>query len=62
LSLFVGFNNNHHNILFAQGLLIDKSLKSHVWICNKLLEATNVHPDVILTDADSAVHSLLFNK
>ncbi|CAG8446756.1 3762_t:CDS:2 [Dentiscutata heterogama] len=65
LSLFVGFNNNHHNILLAQGFLADETIESHIWLFNKLLEATSVHPGTILTDTDpavdSAIHQIFFS-
>lgn len=32
LSLFVRFDNNRHNILLAQALLADESIKSYVWM------------------------------
>src|SRR6266542_329616 len=55
LSLFVGFNNNHQNILLVQALLIDKSLDLHTWMFYKIIEATNIQLKVILTNANSAV-------
>jgi len=32
LSLFIGFNNDRHNILLAQALLVDESFESHKWM------------------------------
>lgn len=55
LSLFVGFDRNRQNIIFAQGLLIDESKDSHIWLFRQIIEATNIHPTVILTDSDPAV-------
>lgn len=55
LSLFVGFDNNRHNILLAQALLADESIESHVWMFNQLVQLTGVYPSVIITDADPAV-------
>jgi len=55
LSLFVGFNQNRQNILLAQALLADESQESHIWMFQQIIEATNIHPTVILTDSDPAV-------
>jgi MULE transposase domain len=55
LSLFVGFNSNMQNVLLAQALLIDESKDSHSWLFKQILEATGIHPTVILTDSDPAV-------
>lgn len=55
LSLFVGFDRNMKNIIFAQGLLIDESKGSHSWLFSQILEATGIQPTVILTDSDPAV-------
>lgn len=55
LSLFVGFDHNMQNILFAQGLLIDESKESHSWLFKHIIEATGIHPTVIITDSDPAV-------
>ncbi|CAB5365240.1 unnamed protein product [Rhizophagus irregularis] len=52
LSLFVDFNRNMKNIIFAQGLLIDESKKFHSWLFSQILEATGI---LILTDSDPAV-------
>ncbi|CAG8739279.1 34464_t:CDS:2, partial [Gigaspora margarita] len=57
LSLFVGFNNNRQNILLAQGLLIDKTHESHVWLFNEIVKATGIEPAVLLTDSDPAINS-----
>ncbi|CAG8811465.1 3986_t:CDS:2, partial [Gigaspora rosea] len=46
LSLFVGFDNNQQNILLAQGLFIDKIIKT-----------TGIESAVILTNSDPAVDS-----
>lgn len=59
LSLFVGFDNNHCNILLAQALLADESLDSHIWMFEQIIKATNVQPLVILTDSDPAVDSAI---
>ena len=55
LSLFVGFNRNMENILLAQALLIDESKESHSWLFKQVIEATSIHPNVIITDSDLAV-------
>src|SRR5262249_32755254 len=55
LSLFVGFDRNMQNIIFAQGLIIDESKESHSWLFRQIVEATGVYPTVILTDSDPAV-------
>src|SRR5581483_818514 len=55
LSLFVGFDRNMQNIVLAQGLLIDESKQSHSWLFRQIIEATNIHPTVIITDSDPAV-------
>jgi len=59
LSLFVGFDNDHHNILLAQALLADESLESHTWMFKQIIKATGIHPAVILTDADPAVDAAI---
>ncbi len=59
LLLFVRFNNNHHNILLAQALLVDESFESHKWILLQIIEATNIQPSIILTDADSAIDTAI---
>ncbi|CAG8787590.1 22652_t:CDS:2 [Cetraspora pellucida] len=59
LSLFVGFDNNRQNILLAQALLIDESFKSHSWMFQQIIKATNVYSSVILTNADPAVDSAI---
>src|ERR1051325_2629141 len=55
LSLFVGFDRNMKNVIFAQGLIIDESKQSHSWLFGRIAEATGIHPTVIITDADPAV-------
>src|SRR5437763_11476263 len=55
LSLFVSFNSNMQNVLLAQALLIDESKDSYFWLFKQILEATGIHPTVILTDSDPAV-------
>lgn len=59
LSLFVGFDSNRRNILLAQALLLDESLESHVWMFKQIIESTNIHPIVIITDADPAVDAAI---
>ncbi|CAG8756272.1 15685_t:CDS:2, partial [Cetraspora pellucida] len=59
LSLFVGFNNERRNILFAQGLLADESLESHAWMFDQIIKSTGISPGIILTDADPAVDSAI---
>ena len=55
LSLFMGFDRNMQNIIFAQGLLADESKQSHSWLFRQMIEATGIHPTVIITDLNSAV-------
>ncbi|GBC53385.2 protein FAR1-RELATED SEQUENCE 5-like [Rhizophagus irregularis DAOM 181602=DAOM 197198] len=55
LSLIVGFNNNRKNLILAQGLLIDESLDSHIWMFNNIVEATGIRPVVIITNSDLAI-------
>ena len=55
LSLIVGFDNNRHNVLLGQALLIDESYESHLWMFTQLIESTGIYPAVIITNADSAV-------
>src|SRR5437763_7638050 len=55
LSFFVRFDKNMQNIVFAQGLLADKSKHSHSWFFRQIIEATGIHPTVIITDSDPAV-------
>jgi len=55
LSLFVGFNRDMQNVLLVQALLSDESKDSHSWLFQQILEATGIHPTVILTDSDPAV-------
>ncbi|CAB5385702.1 unnamed protein product [Rhizophagus irregularis] len=56
LSLIVGFNNDRKNLILAQGLLIDESLDSHIWIFNN---TTGIQPVVIITDSDPAVDAAI---
>ena len=55
LSLFVGFDQNMQNIIFAQGLLANESKQSHSWLFRQIIEATGIHLTVIITDSDLAV-------
>lgn len=55
LSLFVRFDRNMQNIIFAQGLIVDKSKQSHSWLFRQIIKATGIHPTVIITDTDLAV-------
>lgn len=55
LSLFIGFDKNMKNIIFAQGLLIDESKGSHSWLFSQILEAIGIQSTIILTDSDPAV-------
>uniref|UniRef100_U9SRF7 MULE transposase domain-containing protein n=1 Tax=Rhizophagus irregularis (strain DAOM 181602 / DAOM 197198 / MUCL 43194) TaxID=747089 RepID=U9SRF7_RHIID len=55
LSLIVGFNNDRKNLILAQGLLIDESLDSHIWMFNNIVEATGIRPVVIITNSDLAI-------
>ena len=59
LSLIVCFNNDRHNILFAQALLIDESLESHVWMFFQIIKHTGIQPVVIITDSDPAVDAAI---
>jgi len=59
LSLFVEFNRDMQNIIFAQGLIIDESKQSHSWLFNQIANATGIHPTVIITDADLAVDAAI---
>ena len=43
------------NIVFAQDLLADESKHSHSWFFRQIIEATGIHPTVIITDSDPAV-------
>ena len=43
------------NIIFAQGLLADESKQSHSWLFRQIIEATGIHPTVIITDSDPTV-------
>ncbi|CAB5383106.1 unnamed protein product [Rhizophagus irregularis] len=55
LSLFVGFDRNMQNIIFAQSLTIDESKQSHAWLFRQIVEAIGIHPTVIMTDSDLAI-------
>ncbi|PKK58751.1 hypothetical protein RhiirC2_795819 [Rhizophagus irregularis] len=55
LSLIVGFNNDRKNLILSQGLLIDESFDSHIWMFNNIVEATGIQPVVIITDSDPAI-------
>jgi hypothetical protein len=59
LSLFVGFDNNRHNVLLAQVLLADESFESYAWMFSQITELTDVYPAVIITDADPAVDAAI---
>src|ERR1043166_3587699 len=59
LSLIVGFDNNRSNLIFAQGLLIDESLDSHIWMFSNIVNSTGVRPVVIITDSDPAVDAAI---
>jgi hypothetical protein len=59
LSLIVGFNNDRWNILLAQGLLIDESLDSYIWMFSNIIKATSIWPVVIITDSDPAVDAVI---
>src|SRR5437764_690711 len=59
LSLIVGFNNDRRNLILAQGLLIDESLDSHIWMFSNIVKSTGVRPVVIITDSDPAVDAAI---
>ncbi|KAL2491403.1 Protein FAR1-RELATED SEQUENCE 5 [Abeliophyllum distichum] len=53
---FVGVNHHGQTILFACGLLSDKSTESFVWLFSKFLEAMCTQaPHIIITDQDVAI-------
>ncbi|KAL2526724.1 Protein FAR1-RELATED SEQUENCE 5 [Abeliophyllum distichum] len=53
---FVGVNHHAQTILFACGLLSDKSTESFVWLFSKFLEAMHRQPPhIIITDQDAAI-------
>ncbi|CAG8615798.1 7143_t:CDS:2, partial [Racocetra fulgida] len=62
LSMFVRFNRNRYNILFAQALLPDESTESYVWMFEEILKATNKQLVVIILDADSVVDSAVHQE
>ncbi|RHZ73176.1 hypothetical protein Glove_232g96 [Diversispora epigaea] len=60
LSLFVILDENRNIRLVAQALLIDETKESHEWTFNQInLVTNNLHPRVIMTDADPAVHAAI---
>jgi hypothetical protein len=60
LSLFVILDGNRNIRLVAQALLIDETKESHEWSFEQINLATNnMHPQVIMTDADPAVHAAI---
>ena len=59
LSLFVGFDSAMQNIILAQGLIVDESKRSHSWLFDQIVEATGIHPIVIITDSDPAVDAAI---
>ncbi|CAB5395470.1 unnamed protein product [Rhizophagus irregularis] len=60
LSLFIILDENRNVRLIAQALLIDETKESHEWSFEQLNLATNnVYPQVIMTDADPAVHAAI---
>ncbi|GET57594.1 protein FAR1-RELATED SEQUENCE 11 [Rhizophagus irregularis DAOM 181602=DAOM 197198] len=60
LSLFIILDENRNVRLVAQALLIDETKESHEWSFEQLNLATNnVYPQVIMTDADPAVHAAI---
>lgn len=63
LSLFVILDRNRNIRLVAQALLIDETKESHEWTFEQINLATdNMHPQVIITDADPAVHAAIRSK
>ncbi len=56
LSLFVRFDNDRSNILLAQALFVNESFESHIF---QIIEAINIQPSVILTDADLTVDAAI---
>ncbi|RHZ52802.1 hypothetical protein Glove_457g22 [Diversispora epigaea] len=60
LSLFVVLDENQNIRLVAQALLIDETKESHEWSFKQINLATdNMHPRVIMTDSDPAVHAAI---
>jgi hypothetical protein len=60
LSLFVILDENRNIQLVAQALLIDETKDSHEWTFRQVNSATNnMHPKVLMTDADPAVHAAI---
>ncbi len=59
LSLFVGFDNDYHNILLVQIFLINKSFESYKQILFQIIEVINIQPSIILTNADLAVDTAI---
>src|ERR1051325_10363871 len=60
LSLFIILDENRNIRLVAQALLIDETKESHEWTFEQINLATNnVYPQVIMTDADPAVHAAI---
>ena len=60
LSLFIILDENRNIRLVAQALLIDETKESHEWSFKQINLATdNMHPRVIMTDADPAVHAAI---
>jgi len=60
LSLFVIVDENRNIRLVAQALLIDETKESHEWVFKQVNLATNnMHPQVMITDADPAVHAAI---
>ncbi|RHZ83189.1 hypothetical protein Glove_99g275 [Diversispora epigaea] len=60
LSLFVILDENQNIRLIAQALLIDETKESHEWTFKQINLATdNLYPQVIMTDADPAVHAAI---
>jgi hypothetical protein len=54
------FDENRNIRLVAQALLIDETKESHEWTFEQINLATNnVYPQVIMTDADPAVHAAI---
>ena len=63
LSLFIILDENRNIRLVAQALLIDETKESHEWTFEQINLATNnMHPQVIMTDADPAVHAAIRSK
>ncbi|EXX74321.1 hypothetical protein RirG_052200 [Rhizophagus irregularis DAOM 197198w] len=60
LSLFVILDENRNIRLVAQVLLIDETKESHEWAFKQINLATNnIHLQVMMTDADLAVHAAI---